>query len=875
MSNNSFEEMFECATEYKPFPYQKIAIKNDFPDMIRVPTGAGKTSTVVLAWLWKRLFSDSEVKRNTPRRLVYCLPMRVLVEQTVNEINNWIANLTKEYSSKSEDMPEVYTLMGGDADDDWDRYPEKNLILVGTQDMLISRALNRGYALSRFRWPIDFGLLNNDSLWILDEIQLMGATLPTSAQLDAFRQKFGTIGNNHTIWMSATCEPQWLETVDKKPIIEENIIELSEQDLENDIISKRIKAKKELKILEDGNEIPLQTISKKRTEDYVDTIKKTVLEEHDEGLTLVILNTVNRAKKLYSSLRKDIPDIDELRKRGEELEEKINDPDSWASKKKDGELYANDQKKLDKYYSELESIRDQLKENLPEIILLHSRFRYDDRQRLNNKVSKLSKEGTLPGGTILVTTQVVEAGVDISASRMITELAPWSSLVQRFGRLNRKGELEYSKAIVIDIDTDCSNAEDIALPYSPQELEEARNVLVEMKGVSIDEIESIDKSLPGEFHEVIRKKDVLELFDTTSDLTGNDIDVSKFIRDEKSRDVSVFWRDLEREELSDIKFPIRNELCSVPISSLNKYVKKSNHTAYQWDHLEGEWMVSSSPVPGQYILIDSKQGGYSPKEGWSPDSKENVIPVHRSDENTTRPETGTDDHVIKRNWETLIEHTEKVIDILNENIGDLPALDEYSDVLKKAALFHDIGKAHPSWQEPIKELGKQGTNEIWAKSGSDEKLRYKRKYLRHELSSALQINLNPKLLDDIDPEHRDLLIYLVAAHHGKVRLSIRSLPKEDIPWESDDGYPSGTRFARGIWEGDVVPEVELPGGITVPKTELNLALMGMGITEDGTIPWIERMINIRDKFGPFVIGYLESILRTADWKGSSIDEGGK
>ena len=53
--------------------------------------------------------------------------------------------------------------------------------------MLLSRTLNRGYAASRARWPVEFGLLNNDCLWVLDEVQLMGSGLVTTAQLDAFR----------------------------------------------------------------------------------------------------------------------------------------------------------------------------------------------------------------------------------------------------------------------------------------------------------------------------------------------------------------------------------------------------------------------------------------------------------------------------------------------------------------------------------------------------------------------------------------------------------------------------------------------------------------------------------------------------------------
>jgi CRISPR-associated endonuclease/helicase Cas3 len=49
---------------------------------------------------------------------------------------------------------------------------------------------------------------------------------------------------------------------------------------------------------------------------------------------------------------------------------------------------------------------------------------------------------------IIVATQVVEAGVDISAGCLITELAPWPSLVQRFGRCARYGGS--GKVLVVD-----------------------------------------------------------------------------------------------------------------------------------------------------------------------------------------------------------------------------------------------------------------------------------------------------------------------------------------------------------------------------------------------------------------------------------------
>jgi CRISPR-associated endonuclease/helicase Cas3 len=88
----------------------------------------------------------------------------------------------------------VHILMGGEDEDDWDIYPERDAMLIGTQDMLLSRALNRGYGASRSCWPTQFGPLNTDCLWIFDEIQLMGAGLATTAQLEALRCMLGVHG---------------------------------------------------------------------------------------------------------------------------------------------------------------------------------------------------------------------------------------------------------------------------------------------------------------------------------------------------------------------------------------------------------------------------------------------------------------------------------------------------------------------------------------------------------------------------------------------------------------------------------------------------------------------------------------------------------
>ena len=176
-----FDRLFAKATTHCPHEYQKRLACGErrerrYDDwlsdsskcksmLIDVPTGFGKTGAVVLAWLWNRVLKHRD---DWPRRLVYCLPMRTLVEQTRQNADQWLSKLGLL------DEVGLHVLMGGEDAGEWDLHAERNAVLVGTQDMLLSRALNRGYRMSRYRWPMHFGLLNNDCLWIMDEVQMSG-----------------------------------------------------------------------------------------------------------------------------------------------------------------------------------------------------------------------------------------------------------------------------------------------------------------------------------------------------------------------------------------------------------------------------------------------------------------------------------------------------------------------------------------------------------------------------------------------------------------------------------------------------------------------------------------------------------------------------
>jgi len=110
----NFDEIFKTATDGKtPYDYQRRLASGERgarsdeewlaggrdcqSQLINIPTGLGKTAGVVMAWLWNRVLQPDEAQRALwPRRLVYCLPMRTLVEQTESEVRKWLGNLLEK-----------------------------------------------------------------------------------------------------------------------------------------------------------------------------------------------------------------------------------------------------------------------------------------------------------------------------------------------------------------------------------------------------------------------------------------------------------------------------------------------------------------------------------------------------------------------------------------------------------------------------------------------------------------------------------------------------------------------------------------------------------------------------------------------------------
>lgn len=750
-----------------PYRYQhRLAEVPELPALVRLPTGVGKTWAVLLAWAWRRLYHpDPAIRDATPRRLVYCLPARNLVEQTVAVAK-----------SLRLDIP-VYTMMGGEIEEGWYLYPEREAILIGTIDILGSRALNRGYAMSRYRWPIAFGLLNNDVLWVMDEVQLFGVGLETSAQLQAFRSKLGTFGPARTIWMSATLQPEWLGTVDHP--VPEAVFELEPDEAEE--LAERLQAPKRLFRLDTGS------VTDKG---YAGRLAKSVLEHHQAGtLTLVICNTVERATQVFREL--------------------------------EGRSQAD-------------------------LVLLHSRFRPPERTA---QLARLAAPMP-PAGRIIAATQTVEAGMDLDARTLITELAPWSSLVQRFGRCNRKGSCSEATVLWVDVS-------ERPRPYTAEELEEARGHLVRLERRSVAPANLPPVSPWRPEVDVLRRRDLIDLFDTTADLLGNDIDVSRFIREGDEHDLYLFWRNW-RDDASrqDQPAPDRAELCQAPVVAVREWLRrKGEGTPWVYDHLMDRWRQAGARDirPGAILMVPAAAGGYDPLTGWDPNARGPVplVPVSSGE----APEGyGGDPMSGTGHPQSIAAHTDEVVAVLRDLLDHLPWLAPVAEDLLAAARWHDCGKGHEIFQETMREgLPAELLDKpvLWAKT-EKRGLKHRIRGFRHELASALAFC-------DVHPD-RFLPAYLIGAHHGRVRLSIRSLP--------DERLDEGGQRVMGITQGDVLPPVDLGGGHRYPGGTLDISATYLA----GDRPaWTEQAVALRDRpdLGPFRLAYLEAVLRAADQRASA------
>jgi len=176
------------------------------------------------------------------------------------------------------------------------------------------------------------------------------------------------------------------------------------------------------------------------------------------------------------------------------------------------------------------------------------------------------------------------------------------------------------------LDLDFDKEADVA-PYALAELNDARAELEKLEGTSVspDALSLVQVTPAPVIRPVIRRKDLIDLFDTTPDIAGHDLDISRYIREGDDTDVQVFWRDLGAPAFSptaNTEGPARDELCRVAVYRFQAFLdklKKANdgRSAYVWDGLREEWKPETRARAGAVYLLDHRAGGYDVQLGWT------------------------------------------------------------------------------------------------------------------------------------------------------------------------------------------------------------------------------------------------------------------
>ena len=394
----------EDGRRHPPFRWQKRLLRRlldaDLPQTVDVPTGLGKTSVMAL---WLVALAEGA---DLPRRLVYVVDRRAVVDQATRFAAQLRRNLPDALADRrrltegTRGLP-ISTLRGGFADNrDWLEDPSLPAIIVGTIDMVGSRLLFEGYGVSRGMRAYHAGLLAVDSLVLLDEAHLCPPFEALLRRIAA--QRDGTLGAAadagsitppfHLMSLSATGR----DVVELPP---EKVFRLQPEDREEPTANERLTAHKRL-------QVTTLTVP----EDLTECMARRAIELGGGDSPARVL--------VYCDSRKDAVAVKES-------------IDKECSRRhRTGELPAGHTSELlvgERRVHEREDLETWL----------------DDRGFLGGSIDRPDAP------TFLVATSAGEVGVDLNADHMVCDLVACERLVQRLGRVNRRGGAH--RQAVIDV----------------------------------------------------------------------------------------------------------------------------------------------------------------------------------------------------------------------------------------------------------------------------------------------------------------------------------------------------------------------------------------------------------------------------------------
>jgi CRISPR-associated endonuclease/helicase Cas3 len=576
----NFSAFFEALWDYEPFPWQTMLAERiangHWPQALDLPTAAGKTACIDAAIYALACQADTPVaERTAPRRIWFVVDRRIVVDEAFERAEAIAGKLSTATGGPLKIVADrlrrvgytkcplaVARLRGGILrDDGWARLPSQPAVITSTVDQLGSRIMFRGYGRSHLAAPIFAGLAAHDSLVVLDEAHCSIPFFQTLRRIETYRGEAWAelpLRTPFAFMILSATPPQDIPENARFPGVE-RAAALDHPKLHNRLSASKVA---ELVVAKPGrvkDEDPLVIRAAERASSFI--------KQGDRRRVAVIVNRVRTAEEIARNLGEQVGEI-------------------------------------------------------ADVVLLTGRIRPFERDRLVQKWKpslKASSPEEPEKSILFVSTQCIEVGADFSFDALVTECASLDALRQRFGRLNRMGELGTAPAVILIREKNAKDSVDdpiygAALSNTWALLNDKARTSEENKGqktidfgfealdAKLDDIEDLSNYLAPKPDAPVLLPAHLDLLCQTAPTPQPDPDVQLYLhgKDRGSPEVRVLWRsDLsERRVESWVETvalcpPVSGEMLSVPLYRFRNWLAKSDLAD---DVADVEGAASDAPV---------------------------------------------------------------------------------------------------------------------------------------------------------------------------------------------------------------------------------------------------------------------------------------
>lgn len=468
----------------------------------------------------------------------------------------------------------------------------------------------------------------------------------------------------------------------------------------------------------------------------------------------------------------------------EVLQHPITSDDVINNHKRLSIVICNTVQRCQKLYLEIKKkIRSNEKFRDTKIICINSRFISEDRKRIEQLIKNTFKKGSMENA-ILISTQIIEVGIDISCDTMHTEISPISSFLQRIGRCARY-EGEEGRIFIYDVLKE--NKKQSYLPYNEGLCKKTLAALRKMSKTNLDFLKSqklIDEILTdkeineliaiveGDFEKKIKRCWINPQKNYASRLIREINAISVIVCSNPEKIKSPYLVD----KVSIYRFSLKSQLSKIEKEFEEDWIVKvpeednflfdlSDEKAFTYKTIgKDDKSLDYEPL----IILNSKYVSYSTEIGLNFDGigqEKIVITESKNDELNS-----------KMRKETYKEHIENMLlaykDLFskkfNYTFNKISTEIDFEELINFMIILHDYGKLSFSWQEFArnwqKKLGDDCTNQLLAHT---DEMGTKEIYKRPPKHSGAGAIVSDSLLKSILPDKiRISVMTSILRHHG-------------------------------------------------------------------------------------------------------------